>query len=98
MVEWQDGGENLLTDLHERLNDADIEDELLTIRVGYVIFGLCDDLGIPIDRSVWQDKAWYLNEDRPRPERPPRPVASSQRLGMPPHEWNPRRYHTPPDG
>ena len=93
MVEWQDGGENLLTDLHERLNDADIEDELLTIRVGYVIFGLCDDLGIPIDRTVWQDKAWFLNEDRP----PPRPVASGDRR-MPLNEWNRLRYHTPPDG
>src|SRR5271154_5354349 len=93
MVESQDGSENLLTDLHERLNDPDIEDELLTIRVGDVIIGLCDDLGILIDRTVWQDKGWFLNEDRPRPGPPPSPVATRER-GMPTHEWIRQRYHT----
>ena len=39
MVESQGGSENLLSDLYERLNDPDIEDELLTIRVGDVILG-----------------------------------------------------------
>ena len=96
MVESQGGSENLLTDLHERLNDPDIEDELLTIRVGDVIFGLCDDLGILIDRTVWQDKGWFLNEDRPRPEPPP--ALSRGGGGMPTHEWIRQRYHTPPDG
>ena len=96
MVEWQDGPEHLLTDLHERLNDPDIEDELLTIRVGDVIIGLCDELGIPVDLSVWQDKGWFLNEDRPQPEPPP-PVASRER-GMPMYERNRLRYQTPPDG
>src|SRR5271168_774548 len=99
MVEWQDGGENLLTDLHERLNDADIEDELLTVRVGDVIFGLCDELGIPIDLSVWQDKGWFLNEERPRPEPRPKPQPAPYRgQGMPLYEWNRLSYHTPPDG
>jgi len=97
MVESQGGSENLLTDLYERLNDPDIEDELLTIRVGDVIIGLCDDLGILIDRTIWHDKGWFLNEDRPRPEPPPPPVASRER-GMPTHEWIRQRYHTPPDG
>ena len=71
MVESQGGSENLLSDLYERLNDPDIEDELLTIRVGDVICGLCDDLGILIDRTFWQDKGWFLNEDRPQPAPPP---------------------------
>ncbi len=95
MVEATSEPESLLTDLHERLMDPDIEDELLTIRVGDVIIGLCDELGIPVELSVWQDKGWFLNEDRPRPEPPPRPAP---RLGIPPHEWNRQRYHTPPDG
>ncbi len=68
MVEATSEPESLLTDLHERLMDPDIEDELLTIRVGDVIIGLCDELGIPVELSVWQDKGWFINEDRPRPE------------------------------
>ena len=96
MVESQGGSENLLTDLNERLDDPDIEDELLTVRVGDVIIGLCDDLGILIDRTIWQDKGWYLNEDRPRPEPPPAPSRGGG--GMPVHEWIRQRYHTPPDG
>ncbi len=72
MVEATSEPESLLTDLHERLMDPDIEDELLTIRVGDVIIGLCDELGIPVELSVWQDKGWFINEERPRPEPPPR--------------------------
>ncbi len=72
MVEATSEPESLLTDLHERLNDPDIEDELLTIRVGDVIIGLCDELGIPVELSVWQDKGWFINEGREAPEPPPR--------------------------
>ncbi len=70
MVEACAESENLLTDLHERLMDPDIEDELLTIRVGDVIIGLCDELGIPVELSVWQDKGWFINEGREPPEPP----------------------------
>ncbi len=72
MVEATAELENLLGDLHERLMDPDIEDELLTIRVGDVIIGLCDELGIPVELSVWQDKGWFINEGREAPEPPPR--------------------------
>src|SRR3984957_12852377 len=72
MVEACAESENLLTDLHERLMDPDIEDELLTIRVGDVLIGLCDELGIPVELSVWQDKGWFVNEGREAPEPPPR--------------------------
>ncbi len=72
MVEATSEPESLLTDLHERLMDPDIEDELLTIRVGDVIIGLCDELGIPVELSVWQDKGWFINEGREAPEPPPR--------------------------
>ncbi len=102
MVEATSEPESLLTDLHERLMDPDIEDELLTIRVGDVIIGLCDELGIPVELSVWQDKGWFINEGREAPE-PPRPVPKPgpqplRGQGIPPHEWNRRHYHTPPDG
>ncbi len=72
MVKATAESENLLGDLHERLMDPDIEDELLTIRVGNVIIGLCDELGIPVELSVWQDKGWFINEGREAPEPPPR--------------------------
>src|SRR5271156_1233322 len=103
MVEATSEPESLLTDLHERLMDPDIEDELLTIRVGDVIIGLCDELGIPVELSVWQDKGWFLNEDREAPEPPPptKPQPGPQPFrgqGMPLYEWNRLRYHTPPDG
>ncbi len=102
MVEATSEPESLLTDLHERLMDPDIEDELLTIRVGDVIIGLCDELGIPVELSVWQDKGWFINEGREAPE-PPRPVPKLEPQpfrgqGMPLYEWNRMRYHTPPDG
>src|SRR5271156_5270723 len=103
MVEATSEPESLLTDLHERLMDPDIEDELLTIRVGDVIIGLCDELGIPVELSVWQDKGWFINEGReaPEPPPPPKPQPGPQPFrgqGMPLHEWNRLRYHTPPDG
>ncbi len=102
MVEATSEPESLLTDLHERLMDPDIEDELLTIRVGDVIIGLCDELGIPVELSVWQDKGWFINEGREAPE-PPRPAPKLEPQpfrgqGMPLYEWNRMRYHTPPDG
>jgi len=102
MVEATSEPESLLTDLHERLMDPDIEDELLPIRVGDVIIVLCDELGIPVELSVWQDKGWFINEGREAPE-PPRPTPKLEPQpfrgqGMPLYEWNRLRYHTPPDG
>src|SRR5271156_579941 len=84
MVEATSEPESLLTDLHERLMDPDIEDELLTIRVGDVIIGLCDELGIPGELSVWQDKGWFINEGREAPE--------------PPYRRPPERKTPPPAG
>ena len=73
MMESQRAPEDLLTDLRERLEDPDIEEEMLTVRVGDVIMGLCDDFNILIDRTVWQDKGWYLAENRPVVEAPKAP-------------------------
>ncbi len=59
--------EHLLTDLHERLDDADILADLGARPMGEMVAGICDDLGIPVNRAVWQAKGWYLTENwRPR--------------------------------
>ncbi len=54
--------ENLLTDLHERLLDPDIEADLASGSIGEMVAGICDDLGIAPDRAVWSAKGWYLTE------------------------------------
>jgi ribosomal protein S21 len=56
-------GENLLSDLHERLSDPDIEADLAAGSIGEMVAGVCDDLGIKPDRKIWKDKGWYLTEN-----------------------------------
>jgi hypothetical protein len=64
--------ENLLTDLHERLLDPDIEADLASISIGELVAGICDDLGLKPDWAVWKRKGWYLTENwhsrLPKPE------------------------------
>ena len=55
--------ENLLSDLHERLLDPDIEADLASGSIGETVAGICDDLGLKPDREVWKDKGWYLTEN-----------------------------------
>jgi hypothetical protein len=55
--------ENLLSDLHERLLDPDIEADLAAGSIGETVAGICDDLGLKPDREVWKDKGWYLTEN-----------------------------------
>ncbi len=55
--------EHLLTDLHERLEDPDILADLPARPMGEMVAGICDDLGIPVNRAVWQAKGWYLTEN-----------------------------------
>jgi hypothetical protein len=64
--------ENLLSDLHERLLEPDIEAMLASASIGELVASICDDLDIPPDRSVWKKKGWYLTENWharwPKPE------------------------------
>jgi hypothetical protein len=64
--------ENLLSDLHERLLDPDIEADLTSRSIGELVAGICDDLGLKPDREVWKRKGWYLTESwhtrLPKPE------------------------------
>ena len=73
--------EHLLGDLHERLEDADILADLGARPMGEMVAGICDDLGIPVNRDVWRAKGWYLTENwRPRlgaePAHPRDPASS----------------------
>jgi hypothetical protein len=54
--------ENLLSDLHERLLDPDIEAMLASSSIGELVASICDDLNIEPNRSVWKKKGWYLTE------------------------------------
>jgi hypothetical protein len=55
--------EYLLGDLHERLLDPDIEADLAAVSIGELVAGLCDDLGLKPDRTIWKRKGWYLTEN-----------------------------------
>ena len=55
--------ENLLTDLHERLEDPDIAADLAVRSMGEMVASVCDDLGIPRNREIWERKGWYLTEN-----------------------------------
>ena len=55
--------ENLLADLHERLEDPDIETDLAVRSMGAMVASVCDDLGIPRNREIWERKGWYLIEN-----------------------------------
>ncbi len=55
--------EHLLADLRERLEDPDIAADLALRSMGEMVASVCDDLGIGINRDVWQGKGWYLTEN-----------------------------------
>jgi len=62
--------ENLLRDLHERLDDPDIEAEFANRSTGEIVAGICRDLGITADLSLWSDDA--------QRDEPPDALAASQ--------------------
>ncbi len=73
--------ENLLTDLHERLEDPDIALDLVSRSMGEMVASVCDDLGIPLNREVWRGKGWYLTENwRIREKAEPAPPAPARSL------------------
>jgi hypothetical protein len=55
--------ENLLSDLHERLLEPDIEADLASVSIGELVAGICDDLGLRPNRKTWKQKGWYLTEN-----------------------------------
>jgi hypothetical protein len=54
--------EDLLGDLDERLEDADLDADLAERPIGEIVARICRDLGIPLDWSRWEDEAWALEE------------------------------------
>ena len=62
--------ENLLADLNERL-DAYDDERFLNQPTGAIIQGLCRDLDLPLDLTLWQDQAWAKEEIQLRPKGSP---------------------------
>ncbi|HVJ51066.1 MAG TPA: hypothetical protein VM689_01300 [Aliidongia sp.] len=54
--------ENLRADLRERLDDAEMEQEILDKGVGRVLIRICRDLGIASDWRPWRGTSWYHEE------------------------------------
>ena len=74
-VDWGDV-EDLRSDLRERLDDDDIEDELADRPIGEIVAGICQDFGLSPDWNIWAHKPWAIEEARTKP--PGSPYASYQ--------------------
>jgi hypothetical protein len=95
--------ERLRADLHERLGDADIDDELGKREVGAIIAGICRDLGLDPEPGFWQDEPWYVepepafdadDEDEPAEASPPQRLPPAC-VGWGYEPWNPERRRDP---
>jgi hypothetical protein len=56
--------ERLLVDLHERLDDPDIEAEFGNRSIGEIVAGICQDLGVTTTMSQWPDE-WLGPDEAP---------------------------------
>ena len=57
--------ERLRLDLHERLDDPDIEAEFGNRSIGEIVAAICQDLGLTPDSSAWPDELLEM-DDAPR--------------------------------
>ena len=82
VLEGETDAERLTDALHERIEDAELTD-FADRPLGELVAGVCRDLGVAIDWSVWTDETWGLEAlaaeraaepstaDAPRPAAPP---------------------------
>ena len=61
-AETESDAEHLLADLRERLEDAEIDDEIGDGNVGDIAARICRDLGLTADWSLWQNEIWFATE------------------------------------
>jgi hypothetical protein len=63
-VERGEGGnpEELRADLRERLDEADIDDDLGKLPISEIVERICRDLRIEPDWKLWREEAWFIEE------------------------------------
>jgi hypothetical protein len=54
--------EELRADLRERLDEADIDDDLGKLKISEIIVRICRDLRIEPDWKLWREEAWFIEE------------------------------------
>jgi hypothetical protein len=78
-----------LADLDERLEDADDRD-FVDRPIGELVAGICRDLGVTPDWSLWEDESWAIEAlkapapDAPGAAPPDPPWATFDPRGKPP--------------
>jgi hypothetical protein len=63
-AEQGEGGnpEQLRADLRERLDEADIDDDLGKLPISEIVERICRDLRIEPDWKLWREEAWFIEE------------------------------------
>jgi hypothetical protein len=63
-AERGEGGnpEQLRADLRERLDEADIDDDLGKLEISEIVERICRDLRIEPDWKLWREEAWFIEE------------------------------------
>ena len=97
IIESEAAGEfdadDLLTNLQERLEDANDEEADFADRpIGELVARICADLGVTPDWSLLKDEDWAIEEARTRPPGSPFSAAGSDEASPDP----PRPSHHPP--
>jgi len=86
----EDDFEQLFDQLDERLDDREADEDYLDRPLGELVARICQDLGVAVDLSLWEDEAWARAEAAARME--PAPAEACE--AAPAHD-PPRRHVRP---
>jgi hypothetical protein len=88
--------ESIRNDLRERLDDEESFEDLIGDRpLGAIIAGICKDLGVEVEWSLWADEDWAIEEARTKP--PDSPYRDYRPTAAPPAA-EPQPLETPATG
>jgi len=76
--------EQLLADLHERLEDPDDTADFADRPMGVLIARICRDLGVAPDWSLWEDQEWAIDEAAAKPRGSPFALSPTPSSGLSP--------------
>jgi hypothetical protein len=86
--------ERLLDDLDERLEDGDSGDALADAPIGELVAGICADLGVTPDWSLWDDQDWAIEHLKAQSRED---IGAERRLEPSPAAAPPESHGPPPD-